>query len=103
MPNSDLLTRICLKTGASPDWLLLGQEPMYRDTSRLQTDFCGEREILFTAVETLEEVLDEMEKRLNPAQKAEVVCKLYELIHNEDEKAQKPATILRLIKGALAS
>lgn len=87
----------------SSDWLYFGTGPKYRNQNIGSSTASIDRQMLFDVVETLEEVLNEMGKVVEPSKKAEVVCLLYEAMTEDAEVAKKPATILRLIRGALAA
>ena len=101
LPNSDVLARICTANGINPDWLLLGNDPMLRSDTACAAPAGADEAVLFSVVETVEEVLNELDGELAPARKAELVCTFYKLFTSGDEAAKKPATILRLVKGAL--
>lgn len=102
--DAELIGKIVKAFNISSKWLIFGDGPMKETGEEINNSRSGtDREILFDVVETLEEVLKEMDRDLSPAKKAEVVCDLYELMLHDEEAAKKPAMILRLIKGAMVA
>lgn len=107
-----LLPRILmLFPEVSRDWLYFGEGTMLEpDTAQrekekslsLQLSDIDEQ-VLVSVVETLEEVLQETKKTLEPRLKAEAVCKLYRLVRLDRTAQTRPATFLRYIREAMTN
>ena len=60
-----------------------------------------DEELLVAVLEAVEEYLDQVNGRLKPAKKAQLVAALYDLFYSEEEKAVDKATVIRLVKLAV--
>lgn len=102
-PALVLLDKICQEFGVSLEWLLYGRGPIRADAPPLPEGAAVSLDIVYDVVETLEEYLQGQGRNLSPGLKAEVVRQLCRMVVEEEEGTVKPAQMMRLIRGALAS
>lgn len=85
----------------SPGWLLTGEGPMdKRDAFFHGAAAKVDDDLLQLVIETIEEHLDKMHKRLPPTKKAQLVTLVYEMHAEEKERTVDKAKILTLVKLA---
>ena len=87
--------------GVNANWLLFGTGQMKGESTQKPR---FDEALLLQCIEILEEFLDLEKKVMVPKTKATVICRLYELVLENDveERSEKPLQALRLIRGALA-
>ena len=103
-PSAKDCLAISDKLGIDLRWLITGEGQPQNTVKPLGQDYGIEKlEMLQEIVESLEELVIQVEISLTPSQKAKVVRSLFEHFLEEGPVAsRKSAHVLRLIKGALA-
>ena len=96
MPDANFLSSICVKEKINADWLLLGIGPKY--TSDIPSGRLN-NQVLIDSIDTLEQVLQATGKEMAPADKAEIIAKIYELYVEETQGTDKEkfSNILKLV------
>jgi len=117
LPNAEVISKICSIKGVSADWLVLGKGSAY-DPARTTVEparagvlRAGEpinkivskqaaldADLLETVIEVIEEALDDADRELSPAKKAQLVVAIYDL-YQDSEKDVDKASVLRLVKS----
>lgn len=97
-PDARIVVEICRFAGVTADWLLFGSASG-ASAARDGID----RQLLAQIIETVDEVLPEMGKAPGPADRADIIAGLYQLLLEDREAGTRPAVILRYIRGALAA
>ncbi len=96
------IEKVAEQFGINANWLLFGMGPM--KMAQPETPHIDEA-LLRQCIEILEDFLQMEKKEMPPQDKALVICQLYELVleTEEKERTEKPLQALRLIRGALAA
>lgn len=102
-PKISSLKRICDALNVSSDWLLTGKEPApakelisVQNPNEFEGKFKNDR--LALAIETVEDVLAESKRTMNPDKKATLIMAVYDLYQDEEKPAKQP--VLQLIRAA---
>lgn len=110
-PKADSLIKISEATGVSIDWLLTGQEPMWRadliahtkDGKVLIAEVKSgygqafDKQMMQDIIEAIEESLDDAGEKLIPSEKAKLIVKMYEVLKEDDAIVDK-SEIRRFLK-----
>lgn len=116
-PKGEHAVSLARNLGCTIDWLLTGEEPALtpkrtaEEPARAGMLRAGEpikktvtkqaaldADLLETVIEVIEEALDDSERELPPAKKAQLVVAIYDL-YQDSEKDVDKASVLRLVKS----
>ncbi len=95
-PAADTIAAIVRNTDINPMWLLTGEGPIKREET-VQASSLTE-EILETAIEVAEELLESLDKRATPKQRTQLILALYDLASEREDHIIDRPTALRLVK-----
>lgn len=98
-PNADFLVSLCNKFKANADWLLLGEGPKYWKDKKKKEAQQIDMEALVDAIDTIEQILHDKKKAMTPANKAEIIAKIYEYYLDEEpgKSKEKIYNLLKLV------
>jgi len=96
-PNADLLVALCNKFEANADWLLLGIGEKYREDKKKQEAQQIDIAALTNAIDTIEQILQDKRKTMEPTHKAEIIAKIYEY-YLDEEQGRSKEKIYNLLK-----
>lgn len=105
IPKAEHLTRIADGAGVTLDWLLLGRGPKYHEGGRTRPAPASgfDRELFTECVHAIEEVMEEMGKKVSRERRIELFFALYDLEMAERAHGRPGASgaqIIRLVRNA---
>jgi transcriptional regulator with XRE-family HTH domain len=98
-PSLEFIEIICNKFDVNPDWLIFGKGEKYRGDIHKQESSPLNLEVLVDAIETIEQILHDKKKAMAPANKAEIIAKIYEYYLDEEpgKSKEKIYNLLKLV------
>ena len=76
---------------------------MHRGEEAHPSDIVMNFELLHEVVASLEHALNVVKRELQPDDKAEAVCLLYQYFSSSEDDAEKPAAVLKVLYGGKAA
>ena len=99
VPGTNLVVALCEKYKVSSDWLIFGKDASFQEDTQTKETSPLNLEVLVDAIDTIEQILHDKKKAMTPANKAEIIAKIYEYYLDEEpgKSKEKIYNLLKLV------